>query len=197
MINWKNEYNEHILEADSYNEYPYAGYTKLLQKMYEATSGLKKILFLGIGTKDLVKELYKNSCDITVIESSEKILSSCKKDIPNCKFIHHDIEKGFPILENKFDAIISLYYMENLDFGEKIDVIKDMQNYLELTGKIIIGDIAFENLKSMEACAEEFEDLWDEDSEEGAFIISDFSKMFKMSFEKVSFCAGIIIIETL
>lgn len=197
MIDWKNKYNEHIIEADSYDEYPYAGYTKILQYIYEELLSEKKVLFVGIGTGDLAKELYKKDIEITGIDFSEKMLALCKENMPKAKLIHYEYEDGMPDLDEKFDAIVSIYYLKNMSFGEKIDIIQKMKDHLEPKGKIIIGDVAFENIKDMESCSQEFEELWDEDEEEGAFIISDFKNILdgKLSFEKISFCSAVLKIK--
>ena len=196
-MDWAHLHNEHIIEADEYNEYPYAGYINILETITKACADCQNVLFVGIGFGDIARTLYAQGVSITGIDFSKKMLDICKADMPEAELIHHDPEQGLPKLDSTYDAVVSLHYMKNLDFGEKIDLINDMKSALIPGGKIYIGDVAFETLQAMEACAEEFEDLWDEDDEDGAFIAKDLKSLTKLptTFEKASFCSGVITIE--
>lgn len=58
-------------------------------------------------------------------------------------------------------------------------------------GKILIGDIAFENRDQLEQCRQDAGDAWDND--EDYFVIDELREEFpSMTFQRVSFCAGIL-----
>lgn len=195
-MDWVHPHNEHIIEADGYDEYPYAGYIDILKTITAACAGAQSVLFVGIGAGDIARTLYSQGVSIIGIDFSANMLAICEADMPQAQLIQHDLEKGLPQLGKTYDAVVSLHYMRTLSFGEKIDLIVDMATVLKPGGKIYIGDVAFPNLKAMATCAEEFEDLWDEDDEDGAFIASDLKALTKLptQFTQISFCSAVITI---
>ena len=194
-MSWEHPHNDHMIEADSYDEYPYAGYTKILERIVKACEGCERVLFVGIGVGDIARTLYDQGVAITGIDFSQKMIDICTEAMPSARLLTFDLEKhGLPELGETYDAVVSLYYLHTLAFGEKLDMIADMAQLLKPKGKIYIGDVAFASVKAMEACAEEFEDLFDEDEEDGAFIASDLKALSKLPsrFDKTSFCSGVI-----
>ena len=66
-----------------------------------------------------------------------------------------------------------------------------MLDRLNEDGKILIGDVAFENREKMDQCMLEAGDEWDD--EEIYFVIDELRNTFPgLSFTQVSYCAGII-----
>jgi putative AdoMet-dependent methyltransferase len=58
-------------------------------------------------------------------------------------------------------------------------------------GKIIIGDVAFETQGQLDACRKEAQEDWD--SDEFYLVAEKLAADFnKVTFEKMSFCSGVI-----
>ena len=64
-------------------------------------------------------------------------------------------------------------------------------NCLKEDGKILNGDVAFENRDKLNQCRQEAGDEWDE--EEIYFVADELRSAFPgISFQQVSHCAGIL-----
>jgi putative AdoMet-dependent methyltransferase len=194
---WSNNYDETVDISDKENSYPFAGYTKLMtiifKKIQKAQHG--NILDIGIGTGILCSKLYEMGYKITGIDFSEEMIKKCKLRMPLATLIKHDFSKGLPktIENNKYNFIISTYALHHLNDDEKVALLKTLFGNLEKNGIIIIGDICFETRDEMDKCRKKDLDEWDD---EHYFIIDEFKnkigKEFRMNYEKISFCSGII-----
>lgn len=99
-----------------------------------------------------------------------------------------------PLLENKYDAIITTYSLHHLTDDEKVTFLKDLLNQLNEGGVIYIGDITFETRAELDKCRNEVGEAWDED--EFYFIADEMKKYFpEMKFEKFSDSAGLITLK--
>ena len=66
-----------------------------------------------------------------------------------------------------------------------------MMDLLNEDGAILIGDVAFANRQDLERCREKAGEEWDD--EEIYFVFDELRKTFPtMSFEQVSYCAGVL-----
>ena len=64
-------------------------------------------------------------------------------------------------------------------------------NQLNEGGKLLIGDVAFENRTELEKCRADAGDDWDDD--EIYFVIDEIRKVFPQTeFEQKSYCSGIL-----
>lgn len=195
---WADGYDESVGLSDDENSYPFAGYKEVLNSIYNEVlaSDSKRVLDIGFGTGTLTKRLYDRGLEIYGQDFSEEMIKIAQEKMPKAKFFAGDFTKDLVdfLKDNKYDAVIATYSLHHLTDEEKIYFIKSLLTLLNPGGKILIGDVAFESRKDLEACKEKSKDYWDE--EEFYFVYEDLKKYFEgLTFEKYSFCAGVLTIR--
>ena len=195
---WADNYDRDMeLEAEK-NSYPFAGYREVLGaigRMILEKEGAA-VLELGFGTGTLASELYEKGCEIYGEDFSSRMVELAQAKMPGAHLYQKDFGEGLaePLLERKYDFIVATYAMHHLTDGQKISLIHDLLGVLKADGRILIGDIAFRTREDMESCRHEFMDEWDD--EEYYFAFDEFREVFPdMTFEKISFCCGILSIS--
>ena len=116
--------------------------------------------------------------------------------MPKAKICNGDISNGLvePLLENKYDAIIATYSLHHLTDSEKVIFLKTLLTKLYEGGVIYIGDVAFETRSEHDKCMKQVGDAWDKD--EFYFVVDEMKSYFpEIKFEKISECAGILILK--
>ena len=195
---WADDYDKSVGLSDDENSYPFAGYKEVLNSIYNEVLalGCKNVLDIGFGTGTLTKRLYDRGLEIYGQDFSGEMIKIAQGKMPNAKFFAGDFTKDLVdfLKDNKYDAVIATYSLHHLTDEEKISFIKSLLTLLNPGGKILIGDLAFESRKDLEACKEKSKDYWDE--EEFYFVYEDLKKYFEgLTFEKYSFCAGVLTIR--
>ena len=203
---WADGYDKTVRISDEEDSYPFAGYKNLLNFIYNAVLGRlhpkspAKILDIGIGTGTLACKLYEAGNLITGVDFSNEMLDISRAKMPNAKLFQHNFSKGLPSELNgeKFDFIISTYALHHLVDSDKIEFILKLLSHLNDGGKIIIGDICFQNRENFDKCRINAGDDWDED--EFYLVYSELeAKLLQhcvVEYHKISHCAGILEIET-
>ncbi len=194
---WADDYDKSVGLSDDENSYPFAGYKEVLNSIYNEVLalGCKNVLDIGFGTGTLTKRLYDRGLEIYGQDFSGEMIRIAQEKMPKAKFFAGDFTKDLVdfLKDNKYDAVIATYSLHHLTDEEKISFIKSLLTLLNPGGKILIGDLAFESRKDLEACKEKSKDYWDE--EEFYFVYEDLKKYFEgLTFEKYSFCAGVLTI---
>lgn len=195
---WAGDYDKSVDIADDNDDYPFAGYKKLMNAIYGTVMKKSpvKVLDIGIGTGILASRLYEEGNEITGIDFSSEMLNKAREKMPNAKLIQFDFSKGLPNdLNNiKFDYIISTYALHHLTDIEKAEFIPSLLDYLNETGSIIIGDVSFQNRDDLEKCRESCNGSWDVD--EFYFIFSELSNKLSekctLSYHQFSHCSGVL-----
>lgn len=192
---WANDYDKEVGMIDDNNSYPFAGYKKILNEIYNCVlkNSCKNILDIGFGTGTLTTKLYENGCQIYGQDFSEKMISLAKQKMSNANLFEGDFSKGLreELKKQKYDAIIATYSLHHLTDTDKVNFIKELIRLLNENAVIYIGDVAFETRKDLEKCKEECGEHWD--NEEIYFVYDEIRKEFpKSEFIKHSECAGII-----
>lgn len=196
---WANDYDKEVGISDEDNTYPFAGYKKLLNKIYNEVlnESAKNVLDVGFGTGTLAKKLYENGCTIYGQDFSYKMVEIAQNKMPNAKLYNGDFSKGLVmnLKENTYDAIIATYSLHHLTDAQKVKFINnELIPLLSDDGVIYIGDIAFEARNELEECKNKYKEHWDSDEIYWAYNeIKD--RIIDSSFEKISECAGIIRIK--
>lgn len=195
---WADDYDKSVGLSDDENSYPFAGYKEVLNSIYNEVlaSDSKRVLDIGFGTGTLTKRLYDRGLEIYGQDFSGEMIRIAQEKMPKAKFFAGDFTKYLVdfLKDNKYDAVIATYSLHHLTDEEKISFIKSLLTLLNPGGKILIGDLAFESRKDLEACKEKSKDYWDE--EEFYFVYEDLKKYFEgLTFEKYSFCAGVLTIR--
>jgi putative AdoMet-dependent methyltransferase len=192
---WAKEY-EKAVQKDGY---PFKGYYDVLNFMYSLIEQKpkNKILDIGVGTGVLTNRLYENGAQICGIDFSEKMLQIARDKMPEGKFIQWDFNLGLPpeFGSEKFNYIISSYAFHHLSDDKKISLIDESKALLNKTGKIIIGDVAFETREELLKCKEKSKSKWDEDE---IYIIADeMAQAVKkhglaVNYTQISSCSGVL-----
>jgi len=201
---WADGYDKEVQLSDDNNEYPFAGYKKVMNKIYSIImeKSPASVLDIGIGTGTLALKLYEGGNKITGVDFSSEMLAIAKPKMPTAKLIQFDFAHGLPpeIAGAKYDFIISTYALHHLTDPLKISFIKSLLRYLNEGGLIIIGDIGFAARHEFDECKAQYdEDEWDDDEYPFVFseICSKLSGNCLAAFEIISHCAGILEVRLL
>lgn len=194
---WAGDYDEAVRLADEKDEYPFAGYKRIMDAVYACVNerGTAKILDVGVGTGTLAAALYERGHSITGIDFSSEMLAIARNKMSGAVFYQCDFANGLPpeIAGEKYDFIISTYALHHLPDELKVIFVKSLLSYLDDNGTIIIGDIGFPTGAELNACREQNDDDWDDD--EYYFVFSELADALKdvcsVSCEQISHCAGI------
>lgn len=196
---WADNYDQTVQVSEENNLYPFAGYRKILNTIFNEVmqKEASNVLDIGFGTGVLASKLYENGHQIDGIDFSSKMISIAKSKMPNANLFECDISRGLPpeILENKYDSIISTYTLHHLTDEEKISFINNLIPILKKNGKIFIGDISFETREKLNKCRQDNRKYWDED--EFYFVYDEINSSLKYDceFYQLSHCGGIFIIS--
>lgn len=197
---WADNYDNDVAKCSENNKYPFAGYKSVLNYIYKEVSGRHdaKVLDVGFGTGVLTTQLYKCGCNITGLDFSDKMIDIARQKMPKARLIKWDFSKGIPddIKDSRFDYIIFTYSIHHIPDKEKVNLIKSINTLLYDTGKIIIGDVAFETRNNLEICKQKNAGAWD--NNEFYIVISDIKEQLNdicnCKFSEISNCSGILTI---
>ena len=118
-------------------------------------------------------------------------LASAK--MPNAHLYQGDFSQSLaePILQNRYDFIVSTYALHHLTDEGKAAMLRSLQGLLKEDGVLLIGDVAFANRADLVRCQEEAGEEWDDD--EIYFVYDEIKEVFPtMKFEQFSSCAGLL-----
>jgi putative AdoMet-dependent methyltransferase len=195
--NWAETYDQSVL----IHQFPFYGYPDVLAKVVvwaEPRHGLS-VLDLGTGTGNLAIRFATLGCEIWCTDFSEPMLAKARGKIPAARFFLHDLRQPLPTeLERTFDRIISAYVFHHFELDEKLRILQSLvAHHLSSTGRIVIGDIAFQDQAALEkvkiAAGDEWEDeyYWIADR-----AIPTLEKVgFKVEYTQVSSCAGVFALQ--
>lgn len=196
---WANDYDQTVQVSEEGNLYPFAGYKRILNTIFNEVMQKKnsRVLDIGFGTAGLTSKLYAAGHQIDGIDFSSEMISIAQSSMPTANLIEWDISKGLPaeVLEKKYDSIISTYTLHHLTDEEKLSFITTLLSLLEKDGKLFIGDISFESREKLEQCRQESHEYWDHD--EFYFVSNELkaSLHVEIEFYPLSHCGGVFIIS--
>lgn len=191
---WANHYDLAVRLSDQENTYPFAGYEKIHNRIFNTIMQKPEaaVLDLGFGTGRLAFRLYQKGCRIYGQDFSERMIELASEIMPNAHLYYGDFSEGLAegLQDRKFDFIVATYSLHHLEDAQKIQFIKILLEHLNTGGKILIGDLAFQNRAEMALCRQSVGDEWDD--EEFYFAADEMKKAFpNLNFEQISFCSGI------
>ncbi|WP_438315599.1 class I SAM-dependent methyltransferase [Sporosarcina sp. FA9] len=197
---WANDYDQTVQVSEENNLYPFAGYKKVLNSIFNEVMQKRQstILDIGFGTGILTSRLYENGHRIDGIDFSAEMIAIAESKMPMANLNEWDISNGLPesVQEKTYDSIISTYALHHLSDEDKVSFIHKLLPLLSEDGKIFIGDIAFQTRGELEICRTNSIDYWDED--EFYFVADEISSSLKNScnceFHPVSHCGGVFVI---
>jgi len=193
---WAAEYDAEVVDSDRKNEYPFAGYQKLMKLLYQkiVNKTPSHVLDIGIGTGTLSSKLYATGIGITGVDFSNEMLQIAESRMPTAELIQWDLCKGMPpeIDGKKFDVIVSTYALHHFTDSEKLRLIPLIMKHLEEGGVFLIGDIGFETPADLEKCKSNHADIWDDD--EFFFVLSELKPRLdcRVKHEQLSHCCVLI-----
>lgn len=195
---WAEGYDKSVGLSDDDNTYPFAGYKKILNEIYNRVliSSANKVLDIGFGTATLTTRLYEQGCKIYGQDFSEEMIKIAQEKMPEATLYSGDFTNGLvkPLKEQKYDAIIATYSLHHLDDEQKVIFIKSLLNLLNTEGIIYIGDVAFQTRDDLESCRFNAGKYWDD--EEIYFVYEELKEYLpNLKFEKYSFCSGLLTIK--
>ena len=196
---WADGYDHEVQVTDDNNDYPFAGYRRIMNTLYNTIMQKKPatVLDIGIGTGTLARKLYEGGNSITGIDFSGEMLAKAKAKMPNATLHQCDFAHGLPteLADAKYDFIVSTYALHHLTDPLKVTFIKSLLPHLNKDGQILIGDIGFSTQADFDACkAHHDPEDWDDD--EYYFVFSEMAKALEdncvVSYEQISHCSGIM-----
>ena len=192
---WADGYDQSVGLSEESNTYPFAGYKRLLNRIYNIVrqKDHPTVLDLGFGTAVLTSRLYAAGCAVYGQDFSPRMLEIAQAKMPEAVLVCADLAEGLaaPLKARKYDFIIATYSLHHLDFAGKIRFIRELRECLNEGGQILIGDVAFQAREDLEACRREAGDDWDED--EIYFVFEEMHAAFpEMRFEALPPCAGLM-----
>ena len=195
---WANGYDESVSVSDEDNTYPFAGYKRILGRIYELIMQKPNasVLDLGFGTATLTTKLYENGCVIYGQDFSSRMIELAYEKMPDARLYQGDFAQGLvdSLKQYSYDFIVATYSMHHLSDKQKIRFINELLGHLNDDGMILIGDVAFESRDEFNRCREENDDKWDDD--EIYCVVEELRPEFPdLSFEKITFCSGILMMS--
>ena len=195
---WADDYDKSVGLSDEDGTYPFTGYKKILNTIYNRVLSVssKNVLDIGFGTGTLISKLYEQGCMIYGQDFSNRMIELAQEKMPNAKLFQGDFSNGLvePLLQQKYDAIIATYSLHHLTDLQKVTFLKSLLMLLNEGGCIYIGDVAFESREALQKCMDAVGDEWDD--EEIYFVYDELRLQFPtMKFEQMSNCAGLISLQ--
>ena len=195
---WADGYDKAVGVSDEENSYPFAGYKEILGRIFQTIMEKPNavILDIGFGTGTLTTKLYENGCTVYGQDFSARMIELASEKMPEAHLYQADFSKGLaePLQHQNYDFIVATYALHHLTDDQKVEFIQSLRKLLNVNGKILVGDVAFETRAQLEACQQEAGEEWDD--EEIYFVAEEMCKAFPdLSFIPVSYCAGILTIS--
>lgn len=144
---WTRAYDEDV-KRDTGALKIYENYETVLQMVFEEVENFQrkdgKILEIGVGTGNLAGKFLQNKYHIIGIDQSRQMLAVAKEKYPKLHVRLGEFLK-IPYENQTFDVIVSTYAFHHLNEEEKRVAIAEMMRVLKKDGRIILGDLMFQN----------------------------------------------------
>lgn len=199
---WSENYDADVRASDEVEEYPFAAYQAILDKVEElviAAPG-KRVLDLGFGTGQLTQRLYSKGYQIDGLDFSAEMIAIAKERMPEASLIQADFAEGIPkVFEDvSWDSVVMTYSIHHLDLSAQVALIQSLMSRLNPGGSIVIGDVSTATETEMDAAKLKDADLWDE--EESYIVVEVLERalpQYSMDFSRKSYCSGVLQIKAL
>lgn len=194
--NWAETYDASV----SNEQFPFYGYRDVITKIVtlaEPRAGLS-FLDLGTGTGNLAMRFAALGCNLLCTDFSPSMLEKARQKLPTARFVLYDLRRDLsPELKRPFDRIVSAYVFHHFDLEDKIRILSNLVHYLAPNGRMIIGDIAFKDVKAWENVKFATKDKWEEEyywlADETIPALVNLG--LKVEYTQVSSCAGIFTLQ--
>ena len=195
---WSSSYNESVKKSDRENTYPFAGYSKIQQYIFDRCKDIvnANILEMGIGTGLMTSKLYGLEHKITGVDLSEKMIKKARDLMPLNKYILSDFNSVESKLENNgYDIIIFSYSIHHMKPINQVYILDMLRDKLSERGLIIIGDVMTNTSKEMRQLSNQFFDIWDDEEYYPTFesyLNPVLKQHYEITFNQISFCSGVM-----
>jgi putative AdoMet-dependent methyltransferase len=191
---WAKKYDQ---DTNAETGFPFTGYLDLLRTIFDRAACPRgsDVLDLGIGTGNLALLFANAGCKVWGLDFSAEMLKLARKKLPTAVFGLADLRAEWPqAFDRRFDAIVSAYTFHHFPIEEKVSLVKRLIDHnLNPGGKLLIGDIAFQNAREEAqmrlSLGEDWEQeyYWLEDETGRAFR----AEGIMVKFDQISACAGV------
>jgi putative AdoMet-dependent methyltransferase len=195
---WSEEYDRDVHSG----RVPFEGYSAVLDAVLRAAAlePNMELLELGPGTGILTGQLVARGCRVLALDFSEKMIEKARGRAPQARFVQADLLGEWPaeLLGASFDRVLSTYLFHEFKLPVKVDLLRRLSGRLSSGGRIVIGDLAFQDEAARAAAMAQHPDAWDEEEEPWS-AAEDLPVLAAAglpgSFEQISSCAGVFSIQ--
>jgi putative AdoMet-dependent methyltransferase len=196
---WSENYDQDVSAGD----FPFTGYQQVLERVLQdsSLSAGMELLELGSGTGNLTAQLVKRGCRVLALDFSAKMIEKARVIIPQARFVQADLLAGWPeeLASGLFDRILSTYLFHEFELPVKLSLLSHLAGRLKPAGRIVIGDLSFQDGAARAGARAIFPDAWDEEEEPWA-AAEDLAALAEAgllgSYTQISSCGGVFIIQT-
>ncbi len=194
---WAADYDAEVAGAQGF---PFEGYAAVLERVFEralARPGMS-VLDLGCGTGNLTVRFAQAGCRVWGSDFSAEMLQIARRKVPQAHFFQHQLGTPLPAdVPQRYARIVSAYVFHHFDQPGKIALLRMLSSHLEAGGRLVIGDIAFTDAAALRQAKQAAGEAWDD---EHYWLAEDDlpalrAAGFQVSFEPLSFCAGVFLIQ--
>lgn len=198
---WADGYDQTVQLSEENQQYPFAGYKDILNKIFNEVMQVpaSTVLDIGFGTGVLTAKLYEHGHKIDGLDFSSKMMAIAQAKMPQANLIEWDLSKGLPVtlMNYQYDAIVSTYALHHFTDEQKVTYITQLLQQLTPDGKILIGDVAFQTREQLEQCRQDSKGYWDDD--EFYFVHEELKTRLEnccqLQFYPISHCGGVFVIS--
>jgi putative AdoMet-dependent methyltransferase len=198
---WAANYDQ-LLDSGN-DSISFEGYEEILAEttaLAQAVPGMC-VLDLGSGTGNLAAHFVSAGCEVWGMDFSEGMQAKAREKLPGLHPILADLrDEVWPeSLTRRYDRIVSAYVWNDFDLVTKMGLLVRLsRDYLSVQGRMIIADIAYPDQAARTQAQAYWGSLWSEAEHYWAgdeTIAACKAIGLACSYEQVSSCAGIFVIE--
>ena len=132
---WADGYDKSVALAEENDEYPFAGYKKILNIIYNhvlAQAG-NCVLDIGFGTATLTTRLYRQGRTVYGQDFSHRMIELAQKKMPKAHLYQGDFSFGLAreLTEHQYDSIIATYSLHLLSDPQKVGFLSNLLELLK------------------------------------------------------------------
>jgi putative AdoMet-dependent methyltransferase len=196
---WARTYDQDVNDTSGF---PFAGYAQALTTVWElaaAEPGMT-VLDLGVGTGNLARLFAGAGCQVLGADFSPEMLARTREKLPGAALVQVDLtlDEWPDALERRFERIVSNYTFHEFSLAAKVRILTRLaRNNLARNGRIVIGDITFPTLDSLNRAREQLGEVWEEEYYWSADETREALEPagWGVEFHPVSFCAGVFVLD--